>query len=215
MKWSNTAWQATLPVYDKIIAMPFITDLASGNLDVEKFKYYLQQDAHYLEHFAKALAVTGSRLNDVDAMLQYIRFAEGAVVVERALHDSYFKEFGVGERVAVSPACHHYIHYLQSVSHTADACVGLAAVLPCFWIYKAVGDHIVNIAKTDANPYKTWIDTYAGEEFGVLVQKAIELTDVAAENASAQQREQMTKAFVYASHLEYKFWDSAYKLEQW
>lgn len=215
MNWSKVAWQATLPVYNKITAMPFITELAAGTLDLEKFKYYLQQDAHYLEHFAKALAVTGARLNDVDAMLQYIRFAEGAVVVERALHDSYFKEFGVGERVAISPACHHYIHYLQSVAHGADACVGLAAVLPCFWIYKAVGDHIVNIAQPDGNPYKTWIDTYAGEEFGVLVEKAIALTDAAAQNATPLQQQQMTEAFVYASRLEFRFWDSAYHLEQW
>lgn len=215
MKWSDTAWQAALPVYHKITAMPFITELAAGNLDLEKFKYYLQQDAHYLEHFAKALAVTGARLSDVDAMLQYIRFAEGAVVVERALHDSYFKEFGVGQRAAISPACHHYIHYLQSVAYSADACVGLAAVLPCFWIYKAVGDHIINVAETKGNPYKTWIDTYAGEEFGILVEKAIMLTDIAALKATPQQREQMTEAFVYAAHLEYKFWDSAYRLEQW
>ncbi|MFP9112583.1 thiaminase II [Flavobacterium sp. RHBU_3] len=215
MKWSETAWQAALPVYHKITAMPFITELAAGTLDVEKFKYYLQQDAHYLEHFAKALAVTGAKLIDVDAMLQYIRFAEGAVVVERALHDSYFKEFGVVGRVPVSPACHHYISYLQSVAYGADACVGLAAVLPCFWIYKAVGDYIVSTAKTENNPYKTWIATYAGEDFGLLVEKAIMLTDIAASQATPIQREQMTEAFVYASRLEYMFWDSAYRLEVW
>jgi thiaminase (transcriptional activator TenA) len=215
MKWSETAWHAALPVYHKITAMPFITELAEGTLDVEKFKYYLQEDAHYLEHFAKALAVTGAKLTDVDAMLQYIRFAEGAVVVERALHDSYFKEFGVEGRVPVSPACHHYISYLQSVAYGADACVGLAAVLPCFWIYKAIGDYIVNIAKTESNPYKTWIATYAGEDFGLLVEKAIMLTDIAASKATPLQREQMTEAFVYASRLEYMFWDSAYRLEAW
>lgn len=215
MKWSETAWQAALPVYHKITAMPFITELAAGTLDVEKFKYYLQQDAHYLEHFAKALAVTGAKLIDVDAMLQYIRFAEGAVVVERALHDSYFKEFGVVGRVPVSPACHHYISYLQSVAYGSDACVGLAAVLPCFWIYKAVGDYIVSTAKTENNPYKTWIATYAGEDFGLLVEKAIMLTDIAAAQATPIQREQMTEAFVNASRLEYMFWDSAYRLEVW
>lgn len=215
MKWSETAWQAALPVYDKIVNMPFITELADGSLDIEKFKYYLQQDAHYLEYFARTLAVTGAKLPDVDAMLQYIRFAEGAVVVERALHDSYFREYNVGKRAAISPACHHYIHYLQSTAYSADVCIALAAVLPCFWIYKAVGDHIVNTAKTEGNPYSNWIATYAGDEFGTLVQTAISLTDAAAEAATPGQRDRMTEAFVYAARLEYAFWDSAYDLSVW
>lgn len=215
MKWSDDAWQAALPVYNKIIDMPFIKELADGTLDIEKFKYYLQQDAHYLEYFARTLAIAAAKLPDVDAMLQYIRFAEGAVVVERALHDSYFKQYNVGERAAISPTCHHYIHYLQSTAYSADVCVALAAVLPCFWIYKAVGDHIVSIAKNIGNPYHDWIATYAGEEFGLLVEKAIMLTNIAACNATALQHERMTEAFVYAARLEYGFWDSAYRLEVW
>ncbi|MFL9843445.1 thiaminase II [Flavobacterium rhizosphaerae] len=215
MKWSEEAWQAAQPVYNTILDMPFIKELANGTLDAEKFKYYLQQDAHYLEHFARALAIIGAKLTDVDTMLQYIRFAEGAVVVERALHDSYFKEYKIGERAEVSPTCHHYIHYLQSTAYSADACVGLAAVLPCFWIYKAVGDHIVQIAETTGNPYQNWIATYAGEEFGILVEKAIAITNDAANNATVIQQQQMTEAFMYAARLEYAFWDSAYTLEKW
>ena len=57
MKWSEKAWQEILPIYNDIIQMPFITELANGTLDLEKFKYYMQQDAHYLEYFARTLAV--------------------------------------------------------------------------------------------------------------------------------------------------------------
>ncbi len=78
--------------------MPFIQELAAGTLDVEKFKYYLQQDAHYLEYFARALAVISAKTRDVDTMLDFIRFSEGAIVVERALHDSYFKDYNISEQ---------------------------------------------------------------------------------------------------------------------
>jgi thiaminase/transcriptional activator TenA len=215
MKWSEKAWAEALPVYNDIIDMPFIKELAAGTLDVEKFSYYLQQDAHYLEYFARALAIISAKTRNVDTMLDFIRFSEGAIVVERALHDSYFKEYTIAERAPMSPACHHYVHYLQSTVYMADSAVGMAAVLPCFWIYKKVGDYILSIANTQGNPYNNWISTYAGEEFGLLVDKAIAICDAAATMATPEQLKLMTEAFLSASRLEYMFWDSAYRLEKW
>jgi len=215
MKWSENAWAAALPIYDDIVNMPFIEELALGTLDVEKFKYYLQQDAHYLEYFARALAIIAAKAQDVNVMLDFVRFSEGAIVVERALHDSYFKEYAIEKRAPMSPTCHHYVHYLQSTVYMADSSVGMAAVLPCFWIYKKVGDYILNIQHKEENRYQNWIGTYAGEEFGLLVDKAIAICDAAAENNTPQQQEQMTEAFITASRLEYAFWESAYKLEMW
>jgi len=215
MKWSENAWAEALPVYNDIINMPFIKELADGTLDVEKFSYYLQQDAHYLEYFARALAVISAKARNVDTMLDFIRFSEGAIVVERALHDSYFKDYTITERATMSPACHHYVHYLQSSVYMADSAVGMAAVLPCFWIYKKVGDHILSIASTKNNPYSNWIATYAGEKFGLLVDKAIAICDTAAATATPEQLQLMTEAFIMASRLEYDFWDSAYRLEKW
>lgn len=215
MKWSNTAWHEALPVYNSITAMPFIKELAAGTLDIEKFKYYMQQDAHYLEYFARTLSVIAAKVQDVNAMLDFVRFAEGAIVVERALHDGYFKQYEVGERAPVSPTCHHYIHFMQSTAYAADVAVAMAAVLPCFWIYKKVGDHILEHQTAHENQYANWIATYAGEEFGSIVNKAIALCDAAANTATAAQQEAMTAAFVTASRLEFAFWDSAYKLEKW
>lgn len=215
MKWSEKAWAEALPVYNDITEMPFIKELAAGTLNVEKFTYYLQQDAHYLEYFARALAIISAKARDVDTMLDFIRFSEGAIVVERALHDSYFKEYTIAERAPMSPACHHYVHYLQSTVYMADSAVGMAAVLPCFWIYKKVGDYILSIANTQDNPYNNWISTYAGEEFGLLVDKAIAICDTAAAMATTEQLGLMTEAFLSASRLEYMFWDSAYRLEKW
>jgi len=215
MKWSNTAWHEALPVYNAITAMPFIKELAAGTLDIEKFKYYMQQDAHYLEYFARTLSVIAAKVPDVNTMLDFVRFAEGAIVVERALHDGYFKQYEVAGRAPISPTCHHYVHFMQSMAYGADVAVAMAAVLPCFWIYKEVGDHILQYQSKNENPYADWIATYAGEEFGGIVAKAIALCDAVAATATPAQQEAMTAAFVTASRLEFAFWDSAYRLEKW
>jgi thiaminase/transcriptional activator TenA len=215
MKWSEGAWQEALPVYEKIITMPFITELINGNLAIEKFEHYIAQDSHYLEHFGRTLSLIASRSHSIAHVLDFIRFAEGAIVVENALHASYFKEFNIDKNSPVSPACHHYISYLLKETSMQAVEVATAAVLPCFWIYKRVGDYIYEHQNQQNNRYQKWIDTYAGEGFGLLVDKAIGICDELAANCTEHQQQAMTKAFLTSSMLEYMFWDSAWQLQKW
>ncbi|MEZ5935558.1 MAG: thiaminase II [Alphaproteobacteria bacterium] len=218
MSFSKEAWTRIEPVYEKILAMPFNQELAAGTLSRERFIRYMLQDAHYLVHFGKALAVTGARAPDPDAMIQFTHSAEACVVVERALHEGFFKDFGVeAEEVAAtkpSPACSHYVSYLLATAHNAPYEVSVAALLPCFWIYGEVGRHLLEIAAAD-NPYQAWIDTYADEAFEEGIRKVIAIADAAAAATTPVIREQMVDAFERASLLEWMFWDSAYRLEAW
>jgi thiaminase/transcriptional activator TenA len=92
--------------------------------------------------------------------------------------------------------------------------VVLGALLPCFWIYAEVGRDIHARAAAN-NPYQAWIDTYAGEEFHAAVRAMIEATDEAAAGASPGLQARMHAAYTRAAQLEWMFWDSAYRLEQW
>ncbi|WP_442590911.1 thiaminase II [Pedobacter sp. AW31-3R] len=215
MNWSDNTWEKATPIYNDIIKMPFVTHLASGTLDIEKFKFYMQQDSNYLEYFGRTLSLIAARVHDINHVLDFIRFAEGAIVVENALHESYFIEYEVKGKTSLSPTCHHYVHFMQSTAALAQVETAMAAVLPCFWIYKKVGDFILETQDPHHHPYQNWIDTYAGEEFGLLVEKAIALCDKVALECTPQQQERMTEAFITASRLEFAFWDSAWKLEKW
>lgn len=214
MKWSEETWQVITPVFNRIIEMPFIKELMDGTLPLEKFKFYIEQDSCYLEHFGRALATAGAKAEKIEDTLAYLRFAEGAIVVENALHQSYFVDLGISDIITIQPACHHYIHFLKSTVAFDAIETGFAALLPCFWIYKAVGDHIYGQASPN-NPYQKWIDTYAGEEFGLSVQKAINICDAMAAQATLYQCAKMTEAFVTSSQLEFDFWDAAYHLRRW
>jgi len=86
--------------------------------------------------------------------------------------------------------------------------------LPCFWIYREVGHHILKPAQPH-NPYQNWIDTYSGEEFSTAVDRAITITEDVAAAAPEPLRERMRAAFVISSRMEWKFWDSAYQLDTW
>ncbi|TXK48049.1 thiaminase II [Pontibacter qinzhouensis] len=215
MSWSNTAWQAGNNTYQQITKMPFIQELVAGTLPQNKFAFYLGQDSLYLTQFGKALSLIAGRSLHAEQVLAFAQFAEGAIVVERALHASYFRKYNLSDTPAISPVCQHYTNYLLSQAALAQVEVAMAAVLPCFWIYKAVGDYIYQQPQVANNPYQEWINTYAGEEFGAIVQRAIMLCDEVAATCTPNQQQAMTTAFVTATKLEWMFWDSAYRLEAW
>jgi thiaminase (transcriptional activator TenA) len=218
VSFSQDAWQRIGPIYGAILELPFNRELAAGTLSRERFTFYMLQDASYLSYFARALAVTAARAPDNDALIQFAGSAREAVVVERALHEGFFRQYGISPAEAAaaepSPTCAHYTHYLLGLGYNAPYEVSVAALLPCFWIYWEVGKHLLGTAAAD-NPYQDWIDTYADEAFADGVRKVIRIADQIAEAASPTVRDQMFGAFVRASQLEWMFWDSAYRLERW
>ncbi len=215
MRFTETLWESITDIYKAIIQHPFNEELAQGTLPREKFAFYMQQDALYLADFARALATMAGRSPDEATILQFVHFAEGVAVVERSLHNTYFREFGIDTPTRQqAPACFAYTNFLLATVATRSYEEGMAALLPCFWIYREVGHDIYRRAAPN-NPYQKWIDTYAGQEFDEVVKQAIALTDNLAEQVSATQQQRMRDAFIYSSRLEWMFWDSAYRLEQW
>ncbi|WP_345990445.1 thiaminase II [Chryseobacterium sp. Chry.R1] len=215
MKWSEKTWQAIEDKYMSILQMDFIKELSAGTLPLENFKFYMAQDSLYLEHFGRTLSLIAAKIPDLQDVLSFMRFAENAIVVENALHEFYFKDFGVTDKGVLQPACHHYIHFLRSTAALECVEVAVAAVLPCFWIYREVGNFIFKYQNNINNPYQKWIDTYGGEEFSAAVDHAIAICDKIAEKATDDTRYKMTEAFIMSTQMEYHFWEAAYELKIW
>src|SRR5262245_65340737 len=137
--FSRAAWQRNAPVDDVIRRMPFNGELAAGTLSEARFKHYITQDAHYLIGFGRALTLAAAKAPNPDRIVQFAKSAEGAIVVERALHGSFFRQYGITSdvfaRTPLSPACHHYVSYLVATAYGEPYEVLLGALLPCFWIY--------------------------------------------------------------------------------
>jgi thiaminase/transcriptional activator TenA len=218
MPFSRDAWSRNAKAYETIRSMPFNAELAAGTLSEARFKHYITQDAHYLVGFGRSLTLAAAKAPSPERLIQFAKSAEGAIVVERALHGSFFRKYDITQSVfeatPLSPACHHYVSYLLSVAYAEPYEVLLGALLPCFWIYAEVGSDI-HARAASANPYQAWIDTYAGDDFQAAVRATIDATDEAASGASPQLQERMHRAFTRATQLEWIFWDSAYRLETW
>lgn len=215
MKWSEKTWQSILPIYEKILQLPFIEELIQGSLPKEKFFFYLQQDAIYLADYGKVLSAIAAKLSKSEHSEAFLRFAADSIAVEKALHESFLKNIQPNHLIEASPSCLLYTSYLLRQLTVAPIESTVAAVLPCFWIYQEVGSYILSKQIKKNNPYQNWIDTYGGEDFANAVTCAITICDELAEQSTPAQQEAMTKTFLMASKFEWMFWDSAYNMETW
>lgn len=202
-------WSDSKLIYQKILKLPFIQELIQGTLPPQKFSFYLQQDALYLIDFARALALVAAKANNASDIIAFIKYAEGAIIDERELHQYYFNHYSIYESSHKNDACFAYTHYLISTTATQSLEVSVATVLPCFWIYRDVGKYILKNAPKN-NPYSKWIETYASENFSNLVDEALSIAERLYENTSTSIQTTMEKAAQQSSTLEWRFWNEAY-----
>ncbi len=210
-KWSEVAWEAALPTIKAIFQLPFVVELADGTLPKEKFLFYLSQDSIYIENYSRVLAHIASRLPKQEQSIDFLKFASDGFAVEKALHESYLGNHSID--VKPTPTTLLYNSY-ETAKSVGPVEIEAASILPCFWVYKKVGEEIFKTCKKD-NQFYHWIETYGDETFAESNRRAIEICDELANNASEEIRNEMTEAFVMATKMEWLFWESAYNLERW
>lgn len=211
--WYSQVNAKTQPVFNAIVSHDFITELISGELKPAVFQFYIEQDTLYLSVYKRLLATIGTWCDNSDDCQFFLASASGVLEVETALHQLYLPE--QSEPLALSPTCELYTSYLAKMVYSQPLAVALAAILPCFTIYQAVGDYILQQKQVSNNPYQSWINTYAGEEFANSTAQAIDIVNRYANCADPATRAKMEQAFIQASKLEWMFWDSAYAQQQW
>lgn len=211
VKFSEHLWSTTAPIYQAIIKHPFNTELANGTLDENRFMFYMAQDSYYLIQFSRALASIAARSVSSKMIQQFLNFSIGALCAERELHATFLPLNDCADKIDPTPSCLGYTQYLVATAATTSLEEAIAAVLPCFWIYREVGCHIATNCARD-NLYSRWIETYSSEAFSICTNEAIALLDELASECSTALLERMKWAFKYSALYEWHFWDDAYKM---
>jgi thiaminase/transcriptional activator TenA len=218
MTFTDELWQSIETIYASILRHPFLRGLTDGSLPRESFRFYAVQDALYLRAFARALSIAAARAPEDDWIIMFNEHAAGALRVERALHESFFCEFGLSpEDVATTPLAPTnlaYTSYLLTVAYAAPFHEAITALLPCYWIYWEVGKALERAGSPDP-VYARWIGTYASKEFGSLVRAVLDATDKTASRLQRAELDMMRRHFIVASRYEWMFWEMGYRRETW
>ena len=216
--WTGQLWAEIEPVYDSILAHPFIKGLTTGELSTDSFVYFISQDTHYLQEYVRTLLTLAAKAPDFAASKMLTTHAAAAASAETGLHAELMTSLGrdPAELLAfdVRPTTRAYTTYLTSTAFSGSFADGLAAVIPCFWIYAEVGKHLQQAGSP--NPvYQRWIDSYGSDEYLSEVLLALDLTDQVGADLGAADEARARQHFMMAARYEWMFWDAAHRLEAW
>ncbi|MEX0601258.1 MAG: thiaminase II, partial [Rhodothermales bacterium] len=200
---------------------PFVTALAEGRLDAEKFAFYQMQDARYLEAFADACSFISTRCVHPDDKLWFVDAARLALVVEKELHEGYGERFGYTAadiaELALTPNNRAYQNHMIAEAQRGTLVEAVAALTPCPWLYTALGRHLeeTNGAVSDDHPYAEWLRMYADPSFVEYTNHLLERLQRFADAADEKARARAAEAFAVSARYEWMFWQQAWTMQSW
>jgi thiaminase/transcriptional activator TenA len=203
---SDAAW----PAYTR---HEFVLRLACGDLPEAAFRHYLIQDYLFLMQFARAW---GLAIYKSDSLAE-MRRAQGLVAVtldvEIGLHVEYCRSWGIDPAaMAAAPeamATVAYTRYVLDRGLAGDRLDLEVALAPCIVGYAEIAAERMAAPSTrfDGNPYKSWLDMYAGAEYQALANEAKAALDEQFARRGGEGRfPALAATFTAATRLEADFW---------
>ncbi|MDA8344603.1 MAG: thiaminase II [Thermaerobacter sp.] len=207
---NSLLWSAIADLWPRIMEHPFLRELHEGTLDEAAFRRFLAQDYLYLEGFARVLLLGGAHAPSGHAMRMLAAHAQNVFLVEKALHEKLTRQLGSDpgalHAVQQGPATVAYSDFLMRHGLRGDFPRIVAALLPCYWIYREVGLQLLALGGSPHPAYQEWIETYAGEEYGQAVGEMLSVSDT----LPVERAGELAAIFRQGTLHEHAFWQQAY-----
>ncbi len=217
-RFTTELWNHIRSIYAATLNHPFLRGLSDGTLPRERFEFYLLQDGSYLRAFAQALSVLAAKAPREDWAITLNEHAAAALKVERQLHETILASYGIPKKAILearpAPTNYAYTNHLLAAVWQRPFAEGLAALLPCYWVYWEVGKELKKRGSRHPD-YQKWIDQYAAEEYGMLVEQVLAMMDEEASLLEAAARQRARDLFTLSARYEYMFWEMAWRQERW
>ena len=211
-KFTQGIWKDISIIYNDILNSKFVSGLASGLLAEESFKHYLSQDILYIQKDTIALELMSKRAINKMEKDFFLKMSKDCMEIENILHNEFLCYFQIKEAKEQSPAFAAYSNFLIEQATYAEYPVAVAALLPCFWVYGKVGNHILKTQSSD-NKYQKFIDTYSGDEYIDYTRQFISIAELHGQNADNLLKQEITNAFITSSKHELFVFEESTKLE--
>jgi thiaminase (transcriptional activator TenA) len=191
----------------------FVLRLAAGDLPEAAFRRYLVQDYLFLIHFARAWGLAVYKSETVAEMRRAQRLAAATLDVEIGLHLEYCRGWGLSEAAlaaeAEAPATIAYTRFVLDRGLAGDRLDLETALAPCIVGYAVIAAERMADPGTrrDGNPYREWLEMYAGGEYQSLAREAEWALDEQFARRGGEGRFALLAAeFATSARLEADFW---------
>ena len=217
MTFTQDLYGATQDILKQYFNHPFIKGIENGNLDIEKFKFYMIQDYLYLYDYAKLFAIGILKSDNNDDMKLFASSLDSTLNTEMAIHRGYMERLGISEEdvsnTETSLINLSYTNYMLSIAQKGGQKEVIIALLSCAWTYAEIAKKINenNSSAKEHDFYGEWVSGYLDDSFQNIAQWFLTRVDQFGEYLSDVEKTQLTNIFRNCCVYELKFWDMAEK----
>jgi len=218
--FSDKLRKEATPLWEKILAHPFLVEMEAAKLPLDKFRFYVKQDYPFLMEFARCLGIAAAKVEDRETMRIFASLLKASLTIEVEMLESLGEKLGISldqlRSSESAPTNVAYTRHLLYVAYSGTVGEIIAAMLPCMWSYQEIGERLDKSSALKGHTvYSEWCATYRSKEYIDLVNLYRELLDRFASESGSAVKEKMRNHFMLSSRYEYLFWDMAYKKENW
>ncbi len=202
-------------IWARILEHPFVVELFSGTLPLEKFRFYVLQDYNFLLAMMRVFSLLAAKSVEHAGLFAELARVEATVELEN--YRRLLRRLGLSledaARVEPAPTNVGYTSFLLATCSLEDAATCLASILPCFASYMEIAERYRDrISSNPVDVYREWASAYISDEYVRLVNELIRVFE---ELAVREHVGKYRRVFLTASRYEYAFWEMAYRGEAW
>ena len=209
-KLSETLYNRTKALWDKATEHPFVTGMAGGTLEADRFKAYMHQDYYYLKDYTEILGTIKDNA-DSSVIRDFLdREIEAVLFETESVHLPNMRRLGITDdevrNGGKNPACSDYLAYLRSAAEQGTT-RGLAALLQCSWSYAYIAKTVKEKypEQVAVSPFADWFAAYTSEEYVKANAAWIDMLD--SRDVDSTETENLCLIFEKCAGFELRFWD--------
>ena len=213
MSFSSEQRERFAPLWDVMLAHPFLLQTRDGTIPDETFARWMRQDYLFVEqgvHFLGALLARAPRRHR-DALVDAI----AALRQELVLFEEQARRVGV-DLVGTKPAfiAHAYMQFLTAVAHAASYAEAYTVL---YVAERAYHDswRVVRAGIAVDSKWLPFVENWAGDAFGQYVAYLERELDELAAEVGADERARMADLCELTARYEIAFWEMALAGETW
>ncbi|WP_311481588.1 thiaminase II [uncultured Anaerococcus sp.] len=216
MKFIDYLYEQTKDIWQDLYNHPFIEGLISGDLEISRFKYYLEEDYIYLWDHVKIFAIGLTKTNNKDIIRKFAYLINNCMENEMAIHRGVMKDFDIDIREIENRQANltnlSYSNYRISQSQLGGYEEILMVLMACDLGYVNIFSHIddVNPQAKNHEIYGKFITGYLDPVYLSYVDGTVDEINELGKDMTKEKKDALIKIFKNCLTYELKFWDMVY-----
>jgi thiaminase len=201
------------PIWRAMRAHPFLAETAAGTISRDVFARWMQQDYLFVREAVPFLAILLARAPAT--LRRPLGEALAALHRELEVFERLAREHHVAlEGIRMLPTCHAYVHFLLATAYGRSFPEAFTVLYAAEKAYLDAWSWVKQQQRA-TSPWQAFIENWTSSTFCEYVEWLGHTLDGLAYGVPDSLRAAMRELFLTTAQYELRFWDMAWRGEQW